>query len=112
MNTRSVSRNAFSNLHALAGFVVFAAFSVSCLPSTAMAQLTFNNVIKNGGFETGSLSPWMITGANPAPVVTTVQHHSGTRSALLGTVSGSEPSDNSSFQQKITVPAAGGTLSY
>ena len=55
MNTRSVSRNAFPNLHALAGFVVFAAFGVSCLPSTAMAQLTFNNVIKNGGFETGSL---------------------------------------------------------
>jgi hypothetical protein len=103
MNTGSVSRNAFSNLHALAGFVVFAAFGVSCLPSTAMAQLTFKNVIKNGGLETGSLSPWMITGANPAPVVATVQHHSGTHSA----VSGSEPFGNSSFYQQITVPAAG-----
>jgi hypothetical protein len=40
MNTGSVSRNAFSNLHALAGFVVFAAFGVSCLPDAAMAQLT------------------------------------------------------------------------
>lgn len=49
MNTRSVSRNAFSNLHALAGFVVFAAFGVSCLPSTAMAQLTFNNAADFNG---------------------------------------------------------------
>jgi len=111
MNTRSVSRNAFSNLHALAGFVVFAAFGVSCLPDAAMAQLTFNNVINNGGFETGSLSPCVITSVNPAPVVTTVQHHSGTRSALLGTVSGSEPFGNSSFYQQITVRAGGGTLS-
>jgi FG-GAP-like repeat len=108
----SVSRNAFSNLDGLAGFVVFAALGVSCLPDAAMAQLTFNNVIRNSGFETGSLSPWVITSANPAPVVTTVQHHSGTRSALLGTVSGSEPFGNSSFYQQITVPAAGGTLSY
>src|SRR4029450_1941931 len=112
MNTRSVSRNAFSNLHALAGFVVFAAFGVSCLPDAAMAQLTFNNAITNGGFETGSSSPWVIAAANPAPVVTTVQHPSGTRSALLGRVSGSEPFGNSSFYQQIHVPAAGGTLSY
>jgi hypothetical protein len=112
VNTRSVSRNAFSNMHALAGLVVFAAFGVSALPDAAMAQLTFNNVINNGGFETGSFSPWVISAFNPAPVVTTVRHHSGTRSALLGTVSGSEPLGNSAFDQKITVPAAGGTLSY
>jgi FG-GAP-like repeat len=112
MKTRSVSRNAFSNLHALAGLVVFAAFGVSCLPDAAMGQLTFNNAITNGGFETGSLSPWVIANANPAPVVSTVQYHSGTHSALLGTVSGSEPFGNSSFYQQIYVPAAGGTLSY
>src|SRR4029450_10230048 len=112
MNTRSVSRNAFSNLHALAGFVVFAAFGVSCLPDAAMAQLTFNNAITNGGVDTGSFSPWLIADPNPAPVLTTVQHHSGTRSALLGRVSGSEPFGNSSFYQQIHVPAAGGTLSY
>jgi hypothetical protein len=112
MNTRSLSRTPFSNLHALAGLVVFAALGVSCLPDAAMAQLTFNNVIKNGGFETGGLSPWVTTGANPAPVVTAAQHHSGTRSALLGTVSGPEPSGDSAFYQQITVPATGGTLSY
>src|SRR6266496_5965077 len=61
--------------------------------------------------EKKKLSPCVITSVNPAPVVTTVQHHSGTRSALLGTVSGSEPFGNSSFYQQITVRAGGGTLS-
>jgi hypothetical protein len=112
MNTRFVPRSRFFNLHALAGFVVFAAFGVSCLPDPAIAQLTFNNVIKNGGFETGSLSPWVIDGNHPTPVVTTAQHHTGTHSALLGTVLGPEPLGDGSFYQQIFVPAAGGTLSY
>jgi hypothetical protein len=73
---------------------------------------TFNNLIVNAGFETGSFSPWVIDGSNPTPVVTTAQAHSGTHSALLGTVSGPEPNGNGSFYQQITVPAAGGTLSY
>jgi uncharacterized protein YbdZ (MbtH family) len=108
MKTRSVSRSAFSNLHALAGLVVFA----SAVPN-AVAAVTFNNLIVNAGFETGSFSPWVIFGTNPTPVVSTAQPFFGTHSALLGTVSGSpEPIGDSSFYQQITVPAAGGTLSY
>ncbi|HCP91575.1 MAG TPA: hypothetical protein DIT76_05970 [Spartobacteria bacterium] len=73
---------------------------------------TFNNLIVNAGFETGSFSPWVIDGVNNSPVVTTAQAHSGTHSALLGTVSGLEPLGDSSFYQQFTVPAAGGTLSF
>jgi hypothetical protein len=73
---------------------------------------TFNNLILNAGFETGSFSPWVIDGTNSTPVISAAEHHSGTRSALLGTVSGPEPFGDSSFYQQITVPAAGGTLSY
>jgi len=73
---------------------------------------TFNNLIVNGGFETASLSPWVIDGTHPTPAITTAQHHSGTHSALLGTFSGAEPTGDSSSYQQITIPAAGGTLSY
>jgi hypothetical protein len=79
MKTGSVSRSAFSNLHALVGLVVFA----SALPN-AVADVTFNNRIVNAGFETGSLSPWVIVGTQPTPVVTTYQPFFGTHSALLG----------------------------
>jgi hypothetical protein len=79
---------------------------------TLSTPTTFNNLMVNGGFETGSFSPWVIDGTHPTPVVTTAQAHSGTRSALLGTVSGPEPLGDGSFYQQITVPAAGGTLSY
>jgi hypothetical protein len=79
---------------------------------TLSTPTTFNNLTVNGGFETGSFSPWVIDGIHPTPVVTTAQHHSGTRSALLGTVSGPEPLGDGSFYQQISVPAAGGTLSY
>jgi hypothetical protein len=79
---------------------------------TPPTPTTFNNLIVNAGFETGSFSPWVIDGIHPTPVVTTAQAHSGTRSALLGTVSGPEPLGDGSFYQQITVPAAGGTLSY
>jgi len=111
LKTRSVFQSAFSNLHALAGLVVFAAFAASGLPDSSSAA-TFNNLIVNGGFETGSFSPWVIDGTNPTPVVTTAQSHSGNRSVLLGAVSNPEPLGDSSFYQQITVPAAGGTLSY
>ena len=73
---------------------------------------TFNNLIINAGFENGSFSPWVIDGIIPTPVVTTAQAHSGTHSVFLGTISVAEPNGDSSFYQQITVPAAGGTLSY
>ena len=106
LKTRSVFQSAFSNLHALAGLVVFSAFAASGLPDSSSAA-TFNNLIVNGGFETGSFSPWVIDGTNPTPVVTTAQSHSGNRSAFLGTQVLPEPFGDSSLYQQVTVPAAG-----
>jgi FG-GAP-like repeat len=80
--------------------------------SHCSSGMTFNNRIANAGFEPGSFSPWVINGTNPPPVITTAQHHSGTHSALLGTVSGPEPVGEASIYQQITVPGTGGILSY
>jgi hypothetical protein len=63
---------------------------------------TFNNLIMNAGFETGSFSPWVIDGTIPTPVVTTAQAHSGTHSVFLGTISTPEPFGDCSFYQQIT----------
>jgi hypothetical protein len=71
-----------------------------------------SGLIMNDGFETGTLAPWVILGTNPPPVVSNVQVHSGTFSALLGTVSGTEPNGDGSMYQQITVPTGGGILSY
>ena len=68
--------------------------------------------IVNGGFETGTLAPWIVLGTNPAPVVSNALPHSGTYAALLGTLTGPEPNGDGSIYQTITVPAGGGTLSY
>src|SRR5712691_11527155 len=51
-------------------------------PEVAQAGTTCD-AISNGGFETGSLAPWVVYGTNPTPVVTTDQAHSGTKSVLL-----------------------------
>jgi FG-GAP-like repeat len=75
-------------------------------------SVNFNNVLVNGGFETGTFLPWVMDGTNPTPLVTTAQAHFGSHSAFLGTVSDPEPLGDSSFYQQITVPAAGGTLAY
>src|SRR5215471_724153 len=111
LKTRSVSQSAFSNLHALAGLVVFAAFAASGLPDSSSA-VTFNNVIVNGGFEVVGELPWFEDASNPPAVVSSAQHHSGTTSALLGTVSGPEPLGDCEIYQQITVPAVGCILSY
>jgi hypothetical protein len=71
-----------------------------------------SGAIANGGFETGTFAPWTIMDTNPAPVISTAAVHSGTYSALLGTLSGGEPTGDGSIYQTITVPASGGTLSY
>ncbi|HMA36129.1 MAG TPA: choice-of-anchor J domain-containing protein, partial [Chloroflexia bacterium] len=70
------------------------------------------SVVSNGGFETGSFSPWVIASTLPSPAVTTAKAHTGTHSALLGTTSGSEPNGDGAFYQTVTVPASGGTLSF
>ncbi|PZR94929.1 MAG: hypothetical protein DLM69_12040, partial [Candidatus Chloroheliales bacterium] len=71
------------------------------------------NVVVNGGFETGTLPPWIADGAIPPPAVVMTQAHSGTFSALLGNLTGPpEPTGDSSIYQTVAVPAGGGTLSY
>ncbi len=67
------------------------------------------NLFQNPGFETGSLSSWTIDGTNPSPTASTTQHHSGSFSALVGSLN---PAGDSALYQTITVPAGGGTLSY
>ena len=79
---------------------------------TATATPCAGNVVQNPGFETGTLPPWTVLGTNPPPVVSNAQAHTGTYSALLGTVSGSEPLGDGSMYQQITVPASGGNLTF
>ena len=64
------------------------------------------SVVGNGGFETGSFSPWVIASSLPSPAVTTAKAHTGSYSALLGTTTGSEPNGDGAFYQQVTVPAA------
>ncbi|MDT7540780.1 MAG: hypothetical protein QOE33_684 [Acidobacteriota bacterium] len=69
--------------------------------------------IVNGGFETGSFSPWAIDGTAPPPVVSNTQAHTGTYSAFIGSAAGTKEADgDSSFYQTIDVPADGGVLSF
>jgi hypothetical protein len=94
------------------GFTAFAA--IRGFPATPAWAA---DAVTNGGFETGSLPPWVvpITGNNPTPTVSSAQAHSGTYSAFLGTPGvyyTPEPLGDSIIYQTIVVPAAGGLLSY
>jgi hypothetical protein len=82
---------------------VFAGFAVS---APAAAQIV------NGGFESGTLSGWTVGSAVPPPVITSVVTHSGTFSALLGTLSGGEPLGDASIYQAFTVPSTGLALTF
>src|SRR6476661_3127628 len=97
-------------------FTVTATNAVGTSPASAAsnsvtpAGTTDGTTITNGGFESG-LTAWTTRGVR-APVASTTAH-TGTRSALLGLASGTEPSGNSSLSQTITVPATGtSTLSF
>src|SRR5215469_2656167 len=64
--------------------------------------------VNNGGFENG-LTGWTTGGVAP-PTVTTTQFHSGSSSALLGTVSpAQEANGDSSLTQAVTIPPTGTT---
>ncbi len=70
------------------------------------------NAVQNPGFETGSFAPWVISDTTPTPTVVMTQAHSGTHSAFLGSLPGTEPLGNTSFYQQVTVPAGSSTLSF
>jgi len=78
------------------------------LTETAAVSLTVTgaatNLVKNGGFETGSFTDW--TAAGPVkPTVSTAEAHSGSYSALLGKTTEPEVDGNSSIVQAITIPS-------
>lgn len=65
-------------------------------------------LIQNGGFETGGLSPrWNVPdwGRNQTPVVINNKNHSGNYSVLLGHVGGSETAGWSVVYQLISIPS-------
>jgi hypothetical protein len=76
-------------------------------PVTPLASLL---IVSNGGFESG-LSPWAAAGIT-SPAVTTAKAHTGNSSAVLGTVSGSEPLGDSNLSQRVTLPTGTSTLSF
>ena len=62
----------------------------------------------NGGFENG-LTGWTTGGVAP-PTASSTQFHSGSASALLGTVSPAiEPSGDSTLSQTVAIPSSGKT---
>jgi hypothetical protein len=77
------------------------------LPSNAVTPSSGASLVLNGGFESG-LAWWTPGGIDP-PTASTVRAHSGTGSAVLGTVSGAEPLGDSTLAQTIAVPSAGTT---
>jgi hypothetical protein len=75
--------------------------------SNAVMPSASASIVQNGGFESG-LASWAPSGVDP-PSASTAKAHSGSGSALLGTVSGPEPLGDSTLTQTITVPSAGTT---
>jgi hypothetical protein len=78
---------------------------------TATVTLTVpsHDVVSNPGFESGAFPPWT-TGGVVAPIIVSSGAHGGSYAARPGSTS--PYNGNSTFQQTITVPAGGGTLSY
>ena len=78
------------------------------LTETTTVSLTVTgsttNLIKNGGFETGSFADWTAAGATK-PTISTAEAHSGKYSALLGKTTTPEVDGNSSIYQAITIPS-------
>ncbi len=76
-------------------------------PSAPVTPSSSASLVQNGGFENG-LTSWTPGGVDP-PSASTARAHTGSGSALLGTVSGTEPLGDSTLTQTITVPSAGTT---
>ncbi len=74
-----------------------------------VATSSVTNVVQNGGFETGTFSGWT-TGGAFLPVIVSSGAHSGTYAARMGSTS--PYNGDSNFQQTVTVPSSGGTLTF
>jgi hypothetical protein len=80
-------------------------------PSAPVTPSASASPVLNGGFESG-LGGWSTAGIAP-PVATTVRAHGGTGSAVLGTLTGTEPKGESTLAQTVAVPSTGtSTLSF
>jgi hypothetical protein len=77
--------------------------------SNAITPQAFLSAAFNGGFES-SLSYWS-AGGIVTPTASTAKPHSGSASAVLGTVSGTEPVGDSWVSQTVVVPSSA-TLSF
>ena len=80
--------------------------------SNAVTPSASASPVVNGGFE-GGLSPW-VSGGVVTPSASTARAHSGTGSALLGTLTGAPPGGggDSSVSQTVVVPPGTSTLGF
>ncbi len=69
---------------------------------------TSTNAIVNGGFESGNLTGWTVSGDAS---VTTTDPHSGSYAGLTG-IANTEVSGNQSISQRFTAPAGSSKLSF
>jgi hypothetical protein len=67
------------------------------------------SVVQNGGFETGSLSSWSLSGAY-FPHISSTSHHTGSYSAQIGSTG--PVNGNSMLTQTVVVPSGSSTLSF
>lgn len=71
------------------------------------------NILTNGGFETGSLAGWTVASASSSPFVSSTGSHTGVFDAFLGSPSsGSETAGNSAIFQLTPILPANAVLSF
>ena len=89
------------------GLVAVAAAPNGGFTATPTATACPGDVIQNGGFESGSFSPgWVLLAGSPAWTVGTPAHSGSFAAQWNGVVS------SAAVYQQISVPAAGGNLSF